>query len=80
MEIQLISFAVEADLDRVKEEWLKTSGQTQIKDIATHYGVYEHLFGYGFFMPRIPLNINVKTVHYALKFSLVPTSCLNSST
>lgn len=52
-------FLVEADLDRVRGEWLRTNGQSQIKEIARHYGIFEHLFGYAYFTPRVPLNINV---------------------
>lgn len=49
-------------MDRVKENWLESEGQFQIKSIAQHYGVYEHLFGYAYFLPRIPLDIKVKIV------------------
>lgn len=44
-------------LDETKQEWLKTAGQHQIKEVADHYGVYQHLFGDAYFIPRIPLTI-----------------------
>lgn len=37
--------------------WARNVGQYQIKTIADHYGVYEHLFGDAYFVPRVPLNI-----------------------
>lgn len=51
---------MEVDNDRVKEDWLESEGQFQIKRIAQHYGVYEHLFGYAYFVPRITLDIKVR--------------------
>lgn len=55
---------MEADVDRIREEWLQTNGQSQIKEIAKHYGIYEHLYGYAHFTPRIPLNIEVNNFNY----------------
>lgn len=52
-------FSVEVNLDQVRSDWVKTDGQYHIKTIATHYGIYEHLFGFAYFLPRIPLNIQV---------------------
>lgn len=46
-------------MDLAQKEWIETNGQTQIKNIAQHYGIYEHLFGRAHFLPRIPLNIKV---------------------
>lgn len=47
------------DLNDVKTEWLASDGQHHIRDIANHYGVFEHLFGkYAYFVPRVPLNVN----------------------
>ncbi|XP_018576747.1 39S ribosomal protein L38, mitochondrial [Anoplophora glabripennis] len=45
------------DLDEVKQEWNKTAGPYHIKQIADHYGIFEHLFGDAYFYPRVPLNI-----------------------
>lgn len=50
---------VNVDVDRVKADWLEAEGQFQLKNIAQHYGVYEHLFGYAYFIPRIELDIKV---------------------
>lgn len=50
-------FLVLIDLDRMKEEWDKTTGPYHIKKIADHYGIFEHLFGDAYFYPRVPLNI-----------------------
>lgn len=52
-------FIVEIDLEEVKRDWLQTSGQYHIRDIAQHYGVYQHLFGDAYFVPRVSLDINV---------------------
>lgn len=56
-------YSVEVDTNRVKEDWLETEGQFQIKNIAQHYGIYEHLFGFAYFIPRITLDIKVKFTH-----------------
>jgi large subunit ribosomal protein L38 len=60
------------NLDVVKTDWLLSNGQQHIRDVAKHYGVYEHLFGkYAIFTPRVPMNIEYKVgenqfhpVHY----------------
>lgn len=57
-----LNFLVEVDLDDVRKEWVSSTGQLHIKNIAEHYGVYEHLFGYAYFYPRIPLNIKVSSL------------------
>lgn len=61
------------NLKETKEEWLKTSGQYQIKTIADHYGIYEHLFGEAYFVPRIPLQIvfNQESVNIPVYFGNV---------
>lgn len=41
----------------VHDEWLKTSGPLQIKRIAEHYKVFQHLFGDAYFVPRVSLDI-----------------------
>lgn len=41
----------------MKRDWLTTSGQFHIRDVAHHYGVYQHLFGDAYFVPRVPLDI-----------------------
>lgn len=66
---QILVCLVEADLDSIREEWLKSNGQSQIKEIAKHYGIYEHLFGYAHFTPRIPLDIKVNIL--SILFSIV---------
>ncbi|KAJ8973794.1 hypothetical protein NQ317_002795 [Molorchus minor] len=49
------------NLEDTKEEWLKTAGSYHIKQIADHYGIFEHLFGDAYFYPRIPLKIIYET-------------------
>ncbi|CAK1600995.1 unnamed protein product [Parnassius mnemosyne] len=53
---------LEINLDEAKKEWLQTLGPKQKKQIADHYGVYEHLYGEGYFIPYVNLE-----VHYDLK-------------
>lgn len=53
----LFSFLVLINLEEVKEDWKQSSGY-HLKTIADHYGVYEHLFGEAFFIPRVPLDVN----------------------
>ncbi|KAJ8933207.1 hypothetical protein NQ314_014154 [Rhamnusium bicolor] len=45
------------NLEDTKQEWLKTAGPYHIKQIADHYGIFEHLFGDAYFFPRVSLNI-----------------------
>lgn len=45
------------DLEQVRADWVKTSGPFHIKRIAEHYGVFEHLFGAAYFVPRVALDI-----------------------
>lgn len=48
---------VTIDLEEVKNDWQQTCGPYHIRNIANHYSVYEHLFGYAYFIPRIPMKI-----------------------
>lgn len=50
---------MEINLDEVKRDWLATSGQFHIRDLAKHFGIYQDLFGTAYFVPRIPLDIKV---------------------
>lgn len=61
MEFQQIFVTVNVDEDQVKKDWLEAEGQFQIKSIAQFYGIYEHLFGYAYFVPRIQLDIKVNS-------------------
>lgn len=46
------------NLNEIKEEWFKTSGPYQVRDIADHYAIYKDLFGaYAYFVPRVNLGI-----------------------
>ncbi|XP_046388291.1 39S ribosomal protein L38, mitochondrial [Ischnura elegans] len=47
-------------LEEVKREWNATEGPSQVKRIAEHYGVFEHLFGDAYFTPVVPLDIRYK--------------------
>ncbi|XP_023224273.1 39S ribosomal protein L38, mitochondrial-like [Centruroides sculpturatus] len=44
-------------LDEVREEWKKSVGPSQIKKLAEHYGIYNDLFEYGYFIPHVVMNI-----------------------
>lgn len=56
-----MTILVSIDLDDVKNEWFKTSGPYQIRDITEHYGIYTDLFGdYAYFIPRVNLSIKYK--------------------
>ena len=48
---------LEVSLDSIHEEWVKTSGPFQIKNIAEHYNIFEDLFGEAYFVPRVALKI-----------------------
>lgn len=47
------------DEDKVRQDWVEYEGQFQLKSIATHYGIYEQLFGHAYFLPRVALDIQV---------------------
>lgn len=53
-------FLVNVNDEQVKKDWLESEGQFQVRKIAEHYGIYEHLFGFAYFLPRITLDIKVK--------------------
>lgn len=50
------------NLDEVEQEWFKTSGPVQIRNLCDHYGVFKDLFGdYAYFVSRICLNVRYQT-------------------
>lgn len=49
---------MDIDLEEVKREWLHTTGPHQVKSLAQHFGIFDHLFGgQAYFMPQVPLDI-----------------------
>ncbi|KPI92839.1 39S ribosomal protein L38, mitochondrial, partial [Papilio xuthus] len=56
---------LEINLEEARKEWLQTLGPNHKKQIAEHYGIYEHLYGEGYFVPHVNLDI-----HYDLKNGL----------
>lgn len=63
---------LEVDLDEVRNEWLNTLGPHHKKLIAEHYGIFEHLYGEGYFVPFKNLDI-----FYDLKEKALPVYCGN---
>ncbi|EDV99537.1 39S ribosomal protein L38, mitochondrial [Drosophila grimshawi] len=49
------------DLDKVQDSYVQTTGQHDLRLLADHYGIFEHLFCSAYFVPRVPLSI-----HYEL--------------
>ncbi|XP_016993093.2 large ribosomal subunit protein mL38 [Drosophila takahashii] len=45
------------DLEQVQRTYVKTTGQHDLRLLADHYGIFEHLFGSAYFVPRVPLSI-----------------------
>lgn len=45
-------------LEEVEQEWSKNEGPEHIRVAAEHYGIFEHLFGDGYFLPVVNLEIN----------------------
>ncbi|TDG41600.1 hypothetical protein AWZ03_011977 [Drosophila navojoa] len=45
------------DLDKVQESYVQKTGQHDLRLLADHYGIFEHLFGSAYFVPRVPLTI-----------------------
>ncbi|XP_059486059.1 large ribosomal subunit protein mL38 [Neocloeon triangulifer] len=48
---------LEVPVEEVQKEWLKGKGPQHIKEIAEHYGVFQHLFGDAYFFPRVSLDV-----------------------
>ncbi|XP_049868053.1 39S ribosomal protein L38, mitochondrial [Pectinophora gossypiella] len=48
---------LEIDLAEVRKEWMNTTGPLHRRQIADHYGIYEHLYGEGFFIPYLNLDV-----------------------
>ncbi|CAL7943985.1 unnamed protein product [Xylocopa violacea] len=47
-----------ANLEKIREIWLKTRGPKDILTISNHYGILQDLFGDAFFVPVVPLEID----------------------
>ncbi|KAH8276613.1 hypothetical protein KR044_012098 [Drosophila immigrans] len=45
------------DLEQVQRAYVQTTGQHDLRLLADHYGIFEHLFGSAYFVPRVPLSI-----------------------
>lgn len=59
-------FVVQIDLKKAKNTYLEQDGPDHIKTIADHYGVFEHLFGDAYFIPRVPLDIFYQTEEFKM--------------
>lgn len=59
---------MEINLNDVHKEWMATNGPVQIKTIATHYGVYQDLFGRAYFLPRVPFKVKVRAFSFLNSF------------
>ncbi|XP_063075615.1 39S ribosomal protein L38, mitochondrial [Engraulis encrasicolus] len=44
-------------LDRVREEWERTSGPHHIRRLADHYAIYRDLFPTAYFVPRVMMRV-----------------------
>ncbi|XP_018318763.1 39S ribosomal protein L38, mitochondrial [Agrilus planipennis] len=44
-------------LDEVKSVGANGAAQYQLKEIATHFSIFDHLFGDAYFVPRVPLQV-----------------------
>lgn len=48
---------IKVDKDQVRQVWLETAGPVHKKNIAEHYGIFEHLYGEGYFLPLLNLEV-----------------------
>lgn len=48
---------LEIDLNEAKNVWLETLGPQHKKQIADHYAIFEHLYGEGYFVPYLNLEV-----------------------
>ncbi|KAE8750869.1 hypothetical protein FOCC_FOCC002297 [Frankliniella occidentalis] len=45
-------------LETIEQGWKESGSASQhLKTIADHYGIFEHLFGYAYFFPRVMLDV-----------------------
>ncbi|XP_050673946.1 39S ribosomal protein L38, mitochondrial [Leptidea sinapis] len=51
------NYQLEIDLQEAKKVWLETLGPYHKKQIADHYSIYEHLYGEGYFVPFINIEV-----------------------
>ncbi|XP_031828085.1 mitochondrial ribosomal protein L38 isoform X2 [Nomia melanderi] len=60
MEKQARYKLLSVDLNQVKDIWTKTVRPLHLHKIAEHYGVFQHLFGYAYFKPVVPLEVDYR--------------------
>lgn len=48
---------LEVDLNEVRKEWLQNNGPLHKKQVADHYAIFDHLYGEGYFIPYLDLDI-----------------------
>ncbi|CAG0898509.1 unnamed protein product, partial [Darwinula stevensoni] len=48
---------VDIPLEEVERDWKSSGWSQQVREVATHYDVFQHLFGDAYFYPRVPLHI-----------------------
>ena len=58
MKYYFFFFLVKLDLDEVETDWESGAGPHQLRVLAQHYGIFNHLFGNAYFVPRVFLNIS----------------------
>ncbi|XP_030381278.1 39S ribosomal protein L38, mitochondrial [Scaptodrosophila lebanonensis] len=57
LEKQARSNTLLIDLDKVQQAYKQTTGQYDLRLMADHYGIFDHLFGSAYFIPRVALDI-----------------------
>lgn len=57
LEQQARNLELRIDLEESKNVWLQTVGPKQKKQIADHYSIFEHLYGEGYFIPYLNLEV-----------------------
>ncbi|CAG9578722.1 unnamed protein product [Danaus chrysippus] len=48
---------LEINMEQSRKDWLQSLGPLHKKQIADHYAIYEHLYGEGFFIPHLDLEV-----------------------
>ncbi|XP_060803631.1 large ribosomal subunit protein mL38 isoform X2 [Amyelois transitella] len=52
--------SLDIDLSEARKDWLKSNSPYHKRQIIEHYGIFEHLYGEGYFIPFINLDIQFK--------------------
>ncbi|KAK2708490.1 large ribosomal subunit protein mL38-like isoform X2 [Artemia franciscana] len=71
------------DIEAIMSEWMDDVGKSHVREMAAHYGVYEHLFGpKAFFLPEVELQVKYHSENSSMPVYygnvVKPKDCVNA--